>query len=65
MRKLKLGPREAKLIESRELYLLILRTVYRVFLGLGALTTWRAYASISIPSYMASYSKSASFSTAS
>ena len=58
----KLGARDVKLIES---YLLILRTVCRVFFGDGSETSCKAYASMSSPSFRAISSKSASFSAAS
>ena len=62
MWRVKLGARDVKLIES---YLLILRTVCRVFFGDSSETSCKAYASMSSPSFRAISSKSASFSAAS
>ena len=61
MWRVKLGARDVKLIES---YLLIFRTVCRVFFGDGSDTSCKAYASMSSPSFRAISSKSASFSAA-
>ena len=59
--RVKLGACDVKLIES---YLLIFRTVCRVFFGDGSETSCKAYASMSSPSFRAISSKSASFSAA-